>query len=466
MKIIVVGTGFVGLPHAAVCSEYGHEVYAYDVDETRLNAYRSAEEDQIERYVNEPGLVPIIKENIGRHLFFSSNLDEIIEGVDAVFLCLPTPPNTDGSSNMSYYFNAVNDLATRLAKRKNQKRVVIINKSTVPIGTARKLEQALREHNVPNVGVASNPEFLPEGNAVEKSRRPDRVVVGADSEEDFAILRRVYSQFVNHVRIQYVETTPETAEAIKYVANTLLLTYISFWNGVGARLGETFPNVRMEDLKRGVTSDARISTWGSYVSNGAGGSCFGKDIQSLIYQFKTRGQRADLLQSVYDINEYQKTYLIERAVREAGVTFNHKVVALLGLSFKQRTNDMRDASSLKVVEALLARGVREIRAYDPLANEEAKRFFNPDHNHLFEKITYHDSSEAALEGSNMLVISTDWEEFRGLSSTIQETVKPPYIIIDGRRMIPDYRQLVEAGYSYMAVGSPYYAAQHEPGVHP
>lgn len=459
MKIIVVGTGFVGLPHAAVCSEYGHEVYAYDVDEARLNAYRSAEEEQIERYVNEPGLVPIIKENINRYLFFSSHLDEIIEGVDAIFLCLPTPPNNDGSSNMSYYFSAVNDLATRLAVRKNQKRVVIINKSTVPIGTARKLEQALRDHNVPNVGVASNPEFLPEGNAVEKSRRPDRVVIGADSEEDFTILRRVYSQFINHVRIQYVETTPETAEAIKYVANTLLLTYISFWNGVGARLGETFPNVRMEDLKRGVTSDARISTWGSYVSNGAGGSCFGKDIQSLIYQFKTRGQSADLLQSVFDINEYQKVYLIERAVREAGVTFNHKVVALLGLSFKQRTNDMRDASSLKVVEALLARGVREIRAYDPLANEEAKRFFDPEKNHLFEKITYHDSAEAALSGSQMLVISTDWEEFRGLSHTIQETVQPPYVVIDGRRMIPDYRQLVEAGYSYMAVGSPYHHAK-------
>ena len=457
MKIIIVGTGFVGLTHAAVCSEYGHEVYAYDIDERRLAAYRSAEREQIEHYVNEPGLTSIIAENIGRYLFFTNDLTPIIEGTDALFLCLPTPPNPDGSSDLSHYFNAVRHLCGLLAERKDTRRVVLINKSTVPIGTARQLERVLREYEVPNAGVASNPEFLPEGDAVEKSRRPDRVVVGADTDEDLRIIRRIYSQFVNHVRIRYIETTPETAEAIKYIANTLLLTYISFWNGVGARLGETLPNIRMEDLKRGVTADTRISTWGSYVSNGAGGSCFGKDIQSLIYQLKIAGQSTDMLQSVYGINEYQKTYLVDRAVREAGMSFNHKTVALLGLAFKQRTNDMRDASSLKVVEALLARGVREIRAYDPLAISEARRFFNPEKNHLFEKISYHESVKQALTSSDMLFISTDWEEFRGLSRTIEQAVKPPYLVIDGRRMIPDYNELSERGYGYLAVGSPYIA---------
>lgn len=462
MKIIVVGTGFVGLAHAAVVSEYGHEVYAYDIDRQKLEAYRSADPARIEHYVNEPGLSAIIAENINRYLFFVDDLEPIIEGTDAIFLCLPTPPNPNGSSDLSYYFEAVNHLAGLLARRQDQRRVVVINKSTVPVGTARQLEAVLKQHQVPNVGVASNPEFLPEGDAVEKSRRPDRVVVGADTEEDFRILRRIYSQFVNHVRIRYVETTPETAEAIKYVANTLLLTYISFWNGVGARLGEAFPNIRMEDLKRGVTADTRISTWGSYVSNGAGGSCFGKDIQSLIYQLKTAGQATDLLQSVYNINEYQKTYLVDRAIREAGASFNQKVVALLGLAFKQRTNDMRDASSLQVVEALLGRGVREIRAYDPLAIGEAQRYFDPRKNHLFEKITYHTSPREALQGSDMLFISTDWEEFRGLSRTIEQTVKPPYLVIDGRRMIPDYQELVDQGYGYIAVGSPYLAPKPKP----
>ena len=457
MKIIVVGTGFVGLTHAAVCSEYGHEVYAYDIDRKRIEAYRSGERAAIEHYINEPGLPSIIAENLGRYLFFTDDIAPEIEGADAIFLCLPTPPKADGSSDLSYYFGAVRYLAELLANRKDTRRVVLINKSTVPIGTARRLEGVLREYNVPNAGVASNPEFLPEGDAVEKSRRPDRVVVGADTEEDFRIIRRIYSQFVNHVRIRYIETTPETAETIKYVANTLLLTYVSFWNGVGARLAETFDNVNMEDLKRGVTADARISTWGSYVSNGAGGSCFGKDIQSLIYQLRTAGQHADLLQSVYAINEYQKTYLIDRAAREAGANFNHKTVALLGLAFKQRTNDMRDASSLKVVEALLARGVRQIRAYDPMAIGEARKFFDPDRNHLFEKITYHETVKEALTGSDMLFISTDWEEFRGLSRTIEQTVKPPYLVMDGRRMIPDYAELVAAGYSFIAVGSPFLA---------
>ncbi len=457
MKIIVVGTGFVGLTHAAVCSEYGHEVYAYDIDQRRIAAYSSGERDQINHYVNEPGLPTIIQENLNRYLFFRNDITDVIEGTDALFLCLPTPPNPDGSSDLSYYFDATHFLADLLAKRKDQRRVVLINKSTVPIGTARKLEAVLREHNVPNAGIASNPEFLPEGDAVEKSRRPDRVVVGADTEEDFRIIRRIYSQFVNHVRIRYIETTPETAESIKYVANTLLLTYISFWNGVGARLGETFDNIRMEDLKRGVTADTRISTWGSYVSNGAGGSCFGKDIQSLIYQLKSAGQTTDVLQSVFNINEYQKTYLIDRSIREAGVSFNQKSVALLGLAFKQRTNDMRDSSALKVVEALLARGVREIRAYDPMATSEARRFLDPHKNHLFEKILYFDSAREALVGSDMLFISTDWEEFRGLSRTIENTVPPPYLVMDGRRMIPDYDELVKAGYGYIAVGSHYMA---------
>jgi UDPglucose 6-dehydrogenase len=462
MKIIVVGTGFVGLTHAAVVSEYGHEVYAYDIDHKRINAYRSAERQQIEHYVNEPGLAEIIQENLNRYLFFATELEPIIEGTDAIFLCLPTPPNPNGSSDLSYYLDALHHIAQLLASRQDTRRVVLINKSTVPIGTARKLEGVLREHNVPNAGIASNPEFLPEGDAVEKSRRPDRVVVGADTEEDLRILRRIYSQFVNHVRISYIETTPETAEAIKYVANTLLLTYISFWNGVGARLGETFPNVRMEDLKRGVTADTRISKWGSYVSNGAGGSCFGKDIQSLIYQLKSANQPAGLLESVYAINEFQKTYLIDRAVNEAGVNFNQKTVALLGLAFKQRTNDMRDASSLKVVEALLARGVREIKAYDPLALTEARRYFNPESNYLFEKITYHTSVPEALQSSDMVFISTDWEEFRGLSRTIEQTVQPPYLVMDGRRMIPDYLELVEQGYGYLAVGSRYLAPQKQP----
>lgn len=453
MRIIVAGTGFVGLTHAAVCSEYGHEVHAYDISEERVAAYQSGEREQIEAHVNEPGLADIIDENIDRYIFFTTDIEDLIDDTDVIFMCLPTPPKRDGSTDLNYYMNATNYIAGLLAKRKTGHRVVLVNKSTVPVGTARLLEQVLNEHGVKNFGVASNPEFLPQGSAVEASRKPDRVVVGADSQADFELLRRVYSQFVNHVRIRYIETTPETAEAIKYMANALLLTYISFWNGVGGRLAETFDNTRMEDLKLGVTSDGRISTWGSYVSNGAGGSCFGKDIQSLIYQLNRSGRSTDLLQAVYNINEYQKTYLIDRAVHEAGFNFNNKSIALLGLAFKKRTNDMRDSSALKVVESLLARGVSSIRAYDPLATNEAARWFDPEQNHLFERISYHETAVEAIEGSDALFISTDWEEFRSLASTIRQAVKPPYLIIDGRRMIPNPDALVELGYQYMAVGN-------------
>jgi UDPglucose 6-dehydrogenase len=455
MRIIVVGTGFVGLTHAAVSSEYGHEVHAFDISEERVAAYQSGSRQRIEHYVNEPGLVDIIDENINRYLFFTTDISPVVADADAVFMCLPTPPKRDGSTDLSIYLNAAHHLADLLSRRSTTQRVVLINKSTVPVGTARLLQQIMVEHDVQNFGVASNPEFLPQGNAVEASRKPDRVVVGADTAEDLEILSRVYSQFVNHVRIRYIETTPETAEAIKYVANSLLLTYISFWNGVGSRLAETFDKIDMEDLKLGVTADGRISTWGSYVSNGAGGSCFGKDIQSLIYQLNRSGRSTDMLQAVYNINEYQKTYLIDRAVHEGGFSFNNKTVTLLGLAFKKHTNDMRDASSLKVVESLLARGVGAIRAFDPLAMTEAEKWFSPEQNHLFDRITYHETAREAIEGSDALFISTDWEEFRGLSSTIQRTVSPPYLIMDGRRMIPDYDALVASGYGYLSVGGSY-----------
>jgi len=453
MKIIVVGTGYVGLVHAAVCSEYGHEVYAYDNDTNKIEEFSSGQSEKIEKYVNEPGLVNIIRETIDRHLYFTADIEPIFEGTDAVFMCLPTPSNLDGSTNLTYFDAAAEYLAQMASQRKDLRRIVFVNKSTVPIGTARHMAQIMQRHGVNNFGVASNPEFLAEGSAVSQARRPDRVVVGCDHEEDFKILQRVYSQFVHHVRIKYIETTPETAEAIKYVANTMLLTYISFWNGVGAKIGEKFPNIKIDDLRLGVTADDRISTWGSFVSNGAGGSCFGKDIASLINQLRGVNVSTKMLEASYEVNENQKVYLIDRAITEANFEFNNKTVAVLGLAFKKHTNDMRDASSIKVVESLLGKGVAQIKAYDPLANETAKAVFNPSKNILFKKIEYMHTAREALQNSDALFISSDCEEFRGLSRTIEETTAPPFLVMDGRRMIPDFEDLVDKKYSYLAVGS-------------
>ena len=453
MKIIVIGTGYVGLVHAAVCSEYGHEVHAYDIDKEKIEAFSSGRTELIEKYVNEPGLVNILRETSNKSLFFSNDLQAIVDGTDAIFMCLPTPSNSDGSTNLTFYDAAAEQIAESLATRKDSRRVVLVDKSTVPIGTARHLQGIMAAHGVENFGVASNPEFLAEGTAVVDARRPDRVVVGCDVEEDFRILRRVYSQFVNHVRIKYIETTPETAEAIKYVANTMLLTYISFWNGVGAKIGEKMPNVNIDDLRKGVTADDRISTWGSFVSNGAGGSCFGKDIASLIYQLRQVNVNTKMLEASFEVNEYQKVYLIDRAIAEVGFKFNNKTVAVLGLAFKKHTNDMRDASSIKVIESLLGKGVAAIHAYDPLANETAREVFNPSKNILFDKIRYFDSAREAITGTQALFISSDCEEFRGFSRTIEDSVKPPYLVMDGRRMIPDHDELVAKKYSYLAVGS-------------
>ena len=453
MKIIVLGTGYVGLVHAAVCSEYGHEVYAYDIDIDKINDFSTGQAGKIEKHVNEPGLTNIIRETLGKYLFFTTDLESVIEGVDAVFLCLPTPPNLDGSTNLVFYDAAAVKIAEISTKRKDKRRIVFVNKSTVPIGTARHFRDIMDSHGVENFGVASNPEFLAEGTAVAQARMPDRVVVGCGHQEDFKILQRVYAQFVNHVRIKYIETTTETAEAIKYVANTMLLTYISFWNGVGAKIGEKFPNVKIDDLRLGVTSDDRISTWGSFVSNGAGGSCFGKDIASLIYQLRNVNVNTKMLEASYEVNEYQKVYLIERAIAEAGYMFNNKNVAVLGLAFKKHTSDMRDASSIKVIESLLGKGAAKISGYDPLAIETARETFAPSRNILFEKIDYFQTPKEAIQGTDAIFISSDCEEFRGLSRTIEETAAPPYLIMDGRRMIPDFEDLVAKGYTYLAVGS-------------
>ena len=453
MKIVTIGTGYVGLVHAAVCSEYGHDVYAHDIDRKKIADFTTGRSELIEKYVNEPGLVNIIRETLGKSLHFSDDLEAVLEGTDAIFMCLPTPSDVDGSTNLTFYNAAAESIAEVLAHRQDKRRFVLVNKSTVPIGTARHLEDIMKAHGVDNFGVASNPEFLAEGTAVASARRPDRVVVGCDCKEDFNILRRVYSQFVHHVRIKYIETTPETAEAIKYVANTMLLTYISFWNGVGAKIGENMPNVNIDDLRLGVTSDDRISTWGSFVSNGAGGSCFGKDISSLIYQLRRVNVSTKMLEASFEVNEHQKVYLIDRAITEGGFKFNNKTVAVLGLAFKKHTNDMRDASSIKVIESLLGKGVAAIHAYDPLANQSAAEVFDPSKNVLFEKIKYFDSAKEAIAGSHALFVSSDCEEFRGFSRTIEDTVKPPYLVMDGRRMIPDYNELVAKSYTYLAVGS-------------
>jgi UDPglucose 6-dehydrogenase len=487
MRIVIIGTGFVGLTHAAVCAELGHEVVAYDVDEDRVAAYASGQRDAIESHVNEPGLAGAIAAQLGKQLRFTAAPEALAQalgargsspGAEVVFLCVPTPPQPNGATDRTFYVAAARQLADVLARRQSLARVAVVNKSTVPIGTARLLTQILRDRGARQVGAVSNPEFLPQGSALAAARKPDRVVVGADTEEDFLLLRRVYARIarpslaLSHVPARepggaalYLETSPETAEAIKYVSNALLFTYISFWNSVGARLAERFSNVRMDDLRSGVTSDERISGWGTQVGIGAGGSCFGKDIRSLMHQLESVASSTELLQAVERVNEFQKVYLLERASAEARFDFAGKTVAVLGLTFKQGTNDMRDSAALRVIEGLLARGVAAIRAHDPVVDEAAaRRWLDPARDPMLERMSYHRTAEAALRGSQALFIATDWEEYCSLGGLVREVVQPPYLIIDGRRMI-NASELVGGGYTYLPAGGPLLEHEHLYGVH-
>lgn len=475
MKIVIIGAGFVGLTHAAVCAELGHQVVAYDVDKERIAAYASGARQAIERHVNEAGVAACVARHLGRGLRFTADPAVLAgalgaagasPGAEAVFLCVATPPQHSGATDRRFYVAAVTQVVALLARRRGIGRVAVVNKSTVPIGTTRHLAQLLRERGVRNAGAVSNPEFLPQGDALNAALRPDRVVVGADGEADFEILRRVYARVASPGpgtpgATPYIETTPETSEAIKYVSNALLFTYVSFWNGVGARLGERMPGVHLDDLRAGVTSDARISDWGARVGIGAGGSCFGKDICSLIHQLESVASPAELLQAVYRANELQKVYLIERAAREVPFDFEGKTVAVLGLAFKQNTNDMRDSAALRVIEALLARGVVAVRAHDPMVDApSARRWLDPARDPMLERVSHHGSVAEALQGSHAALVATDWDAYRHLDGLLHEVVSPPYLVIDGRRMLAEPDRLVARGFTYLPVGGPLLGREH------
>ncbi len=453
MKVAVVGLGFVGAPLAAVTARSGHQVVGYDVDEDRIAAFNSLDKRRIESYVNEPLLFDEISRSHGRHLLFSSDINEAVIGAQAVFLCVGTP-TVNGKTDLSIYRKAAEDVVAALREGNGPlHRRVAITKSTVPIGTSRMLEQILKDAEALEVGVVSNPEFLPEGEAMERSIHPDKIIVGANNPADFEIMRKLYSAFRESTKTAYVETTPETAEAIKYVSNAMLFFDISKWNGIAAPIGEMFPGADFDALKRGVLGDRRISSWGSYIGSGAGGSCLGKDLLSLAHQFREAGIPTDLLDAVYRVNEHQKTYLVDR-IKETGFKLEGSSIAVLGLSFKQGTADVRDSSALVLVDRLLNEGVRRINAYDPIAIEEAGRYFRNYKDPRFERIKYFHSAIEAIRNTGALFISTDHQEFRGLDTTIFEETKPPYVVVDGRRMLTmSKEEFFCKGYTYLAVGS-------------
>nr|MBP7992596.1 UDP-glucose/GDP-mannose dehydrogenase family protein [Candidatus Magasanikbacteria bacterium] len=409
----------------------------------------------------EEGLAELLIRNKDR-ITFTTDLEKVKEfahRVDAIFMCVPTPESATGEADLSYYKQAVRDIGPALAKRNEgaqSKRLVVVNKSTVPIKMIDATEELFKDQGVQNFGIISNPEFLVEGKAIEDSIHPDRVVVGANNEADFVVMREVYRRFYDSSTVKYLEVNPYEAACGKLLANYLLFNKIVNAYDVVGRTCEYFPNMNYEQVRKILVSDPRIGGWGLYDSLYAGGSCFIKDAASLAHQLESVGTHANLVKSVLSANEFQRDHFFARAETEANFDWAGKTVAILGLAFKQDTNDLRNSGAIGIIQQLLGAGVNKIQAFDPAANNEAKKYFNPAKNPLNSKIEYADSVTEALTNSDAVIICTDWPQFKTMTANILEATKAPYLIMDGRRIISaNYQELVTQGYDVIAVGSPF-----------
>lgn len=436
MKIAIVGTGYVGLVSGACFAEMGADVTCVDVDKRKIEMLQKG---QIPIY--EPGLEELVERNVadGR-LHFSTDLGECLDQVKIVFSAVGTPPDEDGSADLRY----VLEVAREFGRKINQY-TLLVTKSTVPVGTASKVKAAVVEElakrgvNVP-FDVASNPEFLKEGDAIDDFMKPDRVVVGVESDRAKELMERLYKPFMmNNYRMIFTDVA--SAEMIKYAANSMLATRISFMNDIANLCEIMGADVNM--VRKGIGADARIGSKFLYPGCGYGGSCFPKDVKALIRTAEQQGYRMQVLEAVEAVNERQKGILFEKFERYFKGDIAGRSVAMWGLSFKPETDDMREAPSLVLIERLLAAGCK-VRAFDPIAMDEARR-------RLGDKIEYCSSKYDALEGADALMIVTEWKQFRLPNwSRVAELMKGR-VVIDGRN-IYDRQEVEAAGLDYLRIG--------------
>jgi len=458
MKILYIGGGFVGICSAAVSADSGHDTLVYDIDEKKISAYASFSKDKIEKFIFESGLPEMLARNRDRIKFTTDYkvVVNFLDEADAIFMCLPTPekPNALGETNLDYYNTAAEKLAEHLTHRTNGEQknyLVIVNKSTVPINMADETARILRARGVKNFGVVSNPEFLVEGKAVEGSVRPDRVVIGAGKEKDFAIMRQVYRRFVDSAGVKYIEVSPREAAAAKLLANYILFSRVVTTYDVVGRVCESFPDVSFENVRKVLTSEPRIGGWGFYDSVYAGGSCFIKDALSLAHQMETAGARASHVRTTLESNEFQRDFFFSRAESEAQFSWAQKKVAILGVAFKQDTNDVRHSPAFDIVKHLENADVKLIQVYDPAAMRSFREHYGKT-----DKVAYAENIEEAIAHTDVCLILTDWPQFKTVSDIILAVAKKGYLIMDGRRMLAtEYEKLQTAGCDILAVGSPF-----------
>jgi UDPglucose 6-dehydrogenase len=438
MKITIIGTGYVGLVSGACLSDVGNDVVCLDVDKDKIALLKSG---GIPIY--EAGLEALVKRNAqaGR-LRFTTEIEESVHHGTVQFIAVGTPPDEDGSADLSHVVAAARSIGRHMRDYK-----VVVDKSTVLVGTADRVREAIAEElkargtEVP-YSVVSNPEFLKEGAAVEDFMKPDRVVIGSEDERATQIMRAVYAPLQrNHERTMVMDV--RSAELTKYAANAMLATRISFMNEL-ANLAEKL-GADIEQVRHGIGSDPRIGYHFLYPGAGYGGSCFPKDVKALQRTANQEGVRLRILQAVEEANELQKHRLVQKVTARFGEKLEAKRFALWGLAFKPNTDDMREAPSRVVIRELLERGA-SICAYDPVAMPEAKHIFRDE-----PRVTYAESPLSALDGADALLIVTEWKEFRSPDfGTIKDRLKQP-LIFDGRNLY-DPALVKQSGLEYYSIG--------------
>ncbi len=439
MKVAIVGTGYVGLVAGTCFAETGNEVYCVDIDPAKIAMLKKGESP-----IYEPGLNELIQKNLAEgRLNFTTDLRDSVTRSQVVFLAVGTPSSSDGSADLTAVLKVAGDIATAMNGFK-----IIVNKSTVPVGTAKKVSEIVRSKTTQPFSVVSNPEFLKEGSAIDDFLKPDRVVIGTENDEAWNTMRELYEPFVRQGN-PIIRMTNVCAEMTKYAANAMLATKISFINEIALLCDKVGADV--ESVRAGITTDVRIGRHFLYPGPGYGGSCFPKDVKALLRTGKEAGLPMHVIAAAEAHNERQKQVLGDKMHAHFGglSSLKGKTVAIWGLAFKPNTDDMREAPALVLIDSLLKAGVK-VQAFDPIAHETAQAALKQQGTDL-TNFRLVDSAYAALEGAEALALITEWNEFRTPDfEKIKSLLKQP-VIFDGRNLWkPD--SLKKRGFTYYGIG--------------
>ena len=433
MNLTVIGTGYVGLVTGTCFAEMGNKVYCVDIDEEKI---ANLKKGIIPIY--EPHLATMVIDNQAKNnLFFTSNLREALDDSNIIFIAVGTPQADDGSVNLNFVYTVAKQIAENISSDS-----LIVTKSTVPVGTGFEIKKIIDENKINNVNIeiASNPEFLKEGVAIEDCMRPDRVIIGTEDEKSAITLKELYEPFVsNHDRFIFMDV--KSAEMTKYVANAMLATKISFMNEVANICEHTGANV--QSVRLGIGSDNRIGYRFIYAGCGYGGSCFPKDVKGLINTSVEKGYTPRILSMVDEVNESQKMLIVDKIISRFGQDLNNLTFAVWGLSFKPQTDDVRSAPSITIISELLKRGAK-VKAYDPKAIETFKRELDD------ENILFTDSKYDALDDADALILITEWKEFRSLDLYELSKRLKSKVIFDGRNIYP--KRIENEGFELFQIG--------------